>query len=151
MVQEDLLRYNVRQALISEIENWLGKEIEDTIDKPLMRHVRDLLRNDMSPWKQINKTWTRETHFIEECALIAYRVLHSLPTNERVFMKTWQTKNKENGIFVAVLFATYFITLVSRSVQFFPVRKSNENCCIVSTISRPNENYIWDDVNISEH
>ena len=87
----DLLHYNVRQALIIEIEKWLGKEIEDTIDKPLMRHMRDLLRNDMSPWKQIKKTWTRETHFIDECALIAFRVLHSLPTNERVFMKKWLT------------------------------------------------------------
>ena len=49
IIAADLLRYDVRQALIIEIEKWLGKEFEDSIEKLLMRHVRDMLRIDMSP------------------------------------------------------------------------------------------------------
>ena len=67
----DLLRYNVRQVLIVEINRWLGNQFEDSIDKPSMRHVRDLLKNDMSPWQHIKKKG--ETHFIDECALFALR------------------------------------------------------------------------------
>ena len=48
----DLKRSNVRQALIVEIDKWLGKEFEDSADKPPMRHVRDLLQNDMAVYKE---------------------------------------------------------------------------------------------------
>ena len=86
----DPLRYNVRQALIAEIDRWLGKEFEDSMDKLPMRHVRDLLKIDMSPWQYIKKT--RESHFIDECALIALRVRYSLLPEEKEFMKKkWLT------------------------------------------------------------
>ena len=54
-----------------------------------MCHVRELLQNDASPWEYILKT--RETHFVDECALISYRVLHSLPDDEKKTMNQWLT------------------------------------------------------------
>ena len=71
-------RRTIRHALVAEIDKWLEyKENKDSMDYKPMCHVRALLQNDMSPWQYILKT--RENHFIDDCALISYRVLHSLP------------------------------------------------------------------------
>ena len=81
---------NVRRALMVEIENWFQyKENKDSMDYKLMQYVQMLLGNGFSPWKYIKKT--RETYFIDTCAYIAYRVLHSLPPEEKEYTKKWLT------------------------------------------------------------
>ena len=78
---EWLKRRNIRRAPVTEIDKWLEKENKDSMDYAPMCHVRELLQNNMSPWQYILKT--RETHFIDDCALISYRFLNSLAENEK--------------------------------------------------------------------